>query len=82
MPVTAEQIQRTTRQDPILSQVYRFVQDGWPRQVEDNYKPFFKCKNELSIEAGCLLWGNRVILPEKFKSTLLEELHQNHPRAS
>ena len=82
MPVTAEQIQRTTRRDPILSQVHRFVQDGWPRQVEDNYKPFFKCKNELSIEAGCLLWGNRVIIPEKFKSTLLEELHRDHPGAS
>ena len=25
---------------------------------------------------------NRVIIPEKFKSTLLEELHQDHPGAS
>jgi len=66
MPVTAEQIQATTRWDPLLSQVFRYVQDGWPRQVDDEYKHFYKCKNELSIEAGFLLWGNHVIIPESW----------------
>ena len=82
MPVTAEQIQATTRRDSVLSQVFRYVQEGWPIKVNDQYKPFYKRKNELSIEAGCLLWGNRVIVPERFRSTLLEELHRDHPGAS
>ena len=82
MPVTAEQIQAATRRDPVLSQVFRYVQNGWPATVNDKYKPFYKHKDELSIEAGCLLWGNRVIVPEKFRSTLIEELHQDHPGAS
>ena len=51
-------------------------------KVSDKYKPFHKRKNEQSIEAGCLLWGNQVIVPEKFRSTLLEELHRDHPGAS
>ena len=67
MPVTAEQIQATTCRDPLLNQVFCYVQDGWPRQVDDKYKHFYKRKNELSIEAGCLLWGNRIIIPEKLK---------------
>ena len=50
--------------------------------MNDKYKPFYKHKDELSIEAGCLLWGNRVIVPEKFRSTLIEKLHQDHPGAS
>ena len=82
MPVTAEQVQATTRRDPVLSQVFRYVQDGWPATVNDKYKPFYKRKDELSIEAGCLLWGNRVIVPEKFRPTLIEELHRDHPGAS
>ena len=55
MPVTAEQIQAIARRDPLLSQVFRYVQDGWLRQVDDKYKHFYKRKNELTIEAGCLL---------------------------
>ena len=82
MPVTAEQVQATTRRDPVLSQVFRYVQDGWPATVNDKYKPFYKRKDELSIEAGCLLWGNRVIVPEKFQLILIEELHRDHPGAS
>ena len=82
MPVTAEQVQAATRRDPVLSQVFRYVQDGWPATVNDKYKPFYKHKDELCIEAGCLLWGNRVIVPEKFRHTLIEELHRDHPGAS
>ena len=82
MPVTAEQVQAATRRDPVLSQVFRYVQNGWPATVNDKYKPFYKHKDKLCIEAGCLLWGNRVIVPEKFRSTLIEELHQDHPGAS
>jgi len=82
MPITAEQIQATICRDPVLSQFFRFVQEGWPVKLNDKYKPFYKRKNELSIEAGCLLWGNRVIVPEKFRSTLFEELNRDHPGAS
>ena len=82
MPVTPEQVQAATRRDPVLSQVFRYVQDGWPATVNDKYKPFYKHKDELCIEAGCLLWGNHVIVPEKFRNTLIEELHRDHPGAS
>ena len=34
MPVTAEQVQAATRRDPVLSQVFRYVQDGWPATVQ------------------------------------------------
>ena len=27
---------------------------------------------------GCLLWGQRVIIPQKFREMLLAELHINH----
>ena len=47
LPVTAEQVQTATRQDRVLSQVYRYVQQGWPNVVEE-FKPFAHCKQELS----------------------------------
>ena len=48
MPVTAEQVQAATRRDPVLSQVFPYVQNGWPATVNDKYKPFYKHKDELS----------------------------------
>ena len=74
LPVTAKQVQTATRQDQILSQVFRYVQTGWPQHVDEAYKSFAHRKQELSIETGCLLWGNRVIIPMKLRSCLVKEL--------
>ena len=36
-------------------------------------------KEELSVERGCVTWGGRVIIPEKLRQSVLEELHDVHP---
>jgi len=41
-------------------------------------KPFFTRKNELSVEQGCLLWGNRVVIPTSLRSNILLDLHSEH----
>ena len=44
--------------------------------------PFFRERNELTIEAGCILWGSRVVIPSCDRPTLLSELHEGHVGAS
>jgi hypothetical protein len=78
LPVTADLIRRYTRTDGQLSQVYEFTLSGWPHQVQDELKPFFNRKMEISISQGCLLWGNRVIIPSKCRKQLLMEIHNGH----
>lgn len=39
-------------------------------------------RDELSVKEGCILWGNRVIIPPQRRQTLMEELHEAHPGAS
>ena len=56
-----------------------FVQQGWPTQVHDQLKPYHVRRDELTVEANCLLWGRKVIVPEKLQSIVLEELHTAHP---
>ena len=46
---------------------------------DEEFCPYFYRKNELSVEDGCVLWGNRVVIPEKGKETALSMLHQAHP---
>ena len=51
---------------PVLSQVLQFVLQGWPSEVEEEaLKPYFIRREELSVQAGCLLWEARVVVPLK-----------------
>ncbi|KAL5500514.1 hypothetical protein EMCRGX_G012092, partial [Ephydatia muelleri] len=79
LPVTAMQLQRATRRDPILSKVFLLMQQGWPGVVSDDLKPYQSRQAELGTEGGCLLWGIRVVVPQALQSKVLGELHKNHP---
>ena len=35
---------------------------------------------ELSVQSGCVLWGNRIIVPPARQSRILDVLHDGHPR--
>ena len=64
-PVTARQIQECTCKDPQLAPIVQFVQQGWLNICPDpdQFTPYFDKRSELLIHEGCLLWGNRVIIP-------------------
>eukprot|EP00731_Ephydatia_muelleri_P017067 Em0010g165a len=79
LPVTAMQLQRATRRDPILSKVFLLMQQGWPGVVSDDLKPYLSRQAELGTEGGCILWGIRVVVPQALQSKVLGELHKNHP---
>ena len=78
-PVTSSQIRTLTSWDLGLSKVKQFVQHGWPRSTEPELKPFAVCKDELSIQDGCLLWGGRVVVPPRVREEVMLELHEAHP---
>lgn len=81
--VNLKEIQAGIRADPPLSQVVKFVQYGWPpSNTDEALQPYFIRKGELSIQDGCLLWGNRVVVPPKAKERVVEELHETHPGIS
>ena len=72
MPVSAADIAAETKKDPTLARVLQFTQNGWPSYVdEENLKPYFQRKEELTVESGVLQWGLRVIIPQKFRQRML-----------
>ncbi len=66
----------------MLSQVYRFVQEGWPSTWAEDLKPFEVRKEELSANQGCIVWGNRVVISRSAREPILSELHAGHPGVS
>ena len=80
LPITSKEIRDATVRDPVLSRVLEYTRSGWPDEVEDlRLKSYFTRKCELSIEQNCVMWGLRVIIPSKFETSILQELHMAHP---
>ena len=81
-PVQAKQIRQWTDRDPILARVRNLILQGWRITEDEDMRPFIKRKEELSVQDGCVLWGNRVVVPRAGQDKVLEELHDSHPGMS
>ncbi|KAG8228289.1 hypothetical protein J437_LFUL006258 [Ladona fulva] len=58
-----EILQQATAKDPVLSKIKRFVDLGWPMQNDNvELKPYFEHREEISVECGIILWGNRMVI--------------------
>ena len=79
LPLSAQQLKEATLKDPQLSKVMRYTQEGWPSEVPTDLKAYHQRKAELGVEAGCLFWGTRVVIPGKLHPVVLAELHASHP---
>ena len=73
-PITAKDIRQWTDKDPLLSKVRTLVLQGWKHGEEEEMKQFNRRSSELSVENGCVLWGNRVIIPRKGQNRVLRQL--------
>ena len=79
LPVTARDIAAATRKDPVLARLYDFTLHGWLQAFNAPVlEPYFSRKQELCVDRGCVLWGLRVVIPEKYRVRLLDDLHQEH----
>ena len=68
----------------MLAKVKGWILTGWPENSPDDEKlrAYVNRKHELSVEDGCLLWGSRVVVPEKGRKRVVAMLHQAHPGIS
>ena len=57
-----------------------FLCSSW--LVIDSSFIFQPLLHELYVCKGCVLWGNRVIIPKAEHQTILDELHDFHKGAS
>ncbi|XP_076056508.1 uncharacterized protein LOC143034398 [Oratosquilla oratoria] len=75
--VTHQQIQKKTA---VLIKVLHNTINGWPNASENDQdlKTFSHCKDKLSVEQGCLLWGFHVVIPTVLQGDILQEVHETH----
>ena len=79
-PTSSTQVRVWTERDPKLSKVREWILTGWPAQeIEPELQPYFRRKDELSVEDGCVLWGTRVVIPKRGRDRVVKMLHEAHP---
>ena len=81
-PITTRQIAHWTEHNPVLARVRRHIEDGWPETSDDELKPYWSKRLELSVHEGCILRGGRVVVPPQGQEAILMELHGGHPGIS
>ena len=78
LPINAEDVAKASSQDPTLRKEMYCVSHGWPASECSLFPSFYRIRDELSTESGCLMWANRVVIPASLRDSLLQELHQDH----
>ncbi|CAB0020543.1 unnamed protein product [Nesidiocoris tenuis] len=75
-------IQRETRTDVELAPVVSAIQRGDKMPSDDRFAPYKRREHELTVDKSCLMWGYRVVVPSKLRSSVLSKLHETHMGAT
>jgi len=74
-------IHQETKDDPALSKLTSVITQGWPQTIKELptiLRPFWAYRDELSVEDGIILKGERVVIPSSMKAEILNQLHIAH----
>jgi hypothetical protein len=64
--------------DPTYQSLKRIIQDGWPENVENvptDIVPYFTYRDELSTVDDLIFKGNRIVVPESARETIMQRLY-------
>ncbi|XP_062716386.1 uncharacterized protein K02A2.6-like isoform X1 [Aedes albopictus] len=78
LPLNHKLIADETNNDKFLQQVNSFLQHGWPKRLDKCFRDIFSQHQQLEKVDGCLLFEDRVVIPESLQRKILKILHANH----
>lgn len=84
LPIREERlikIRMETENDEVLRHLKSVILDGWPddmSQVLPLIKPYFHCRDELTVHDGLIFKGHRVVIPYSLRKFTKEAIHSSH----
>ena len=70
-PITFKDVRSETLKDRKLSLLKKYVINGFPRNLKGSLREYGKVVDELSILHDCLLFKDRLVIPEKIRNEYL-----------
>lgn len=80
-PSRLQQIRDETKVDPILVKLANMVMSGWPKlrgDCPEELHHYWNYRDEIGIIDGILLKSDRVVIPTKMQSEILDRIHTGH----
>lgn len=78
LPMDHKKIAELTKVDKYLQNIIYYLKNGWPKRLEKQFIDVHSNQQELEIVDECLLYQDRVIVPQQMHSEILKLLHANH----
>lgn len=76
-----DQIQQLTTSDQTLNEVKEVIYQGWPenqKELPTVLRNFWSYRDELSVDNGMILKGERLFIPSALRKKVLQNLHTGH----
>ncbi|XP_055695953.1 uncharacterized protein K02A2.6-like [Lutzomyia longipalpis] len=83
LPVSYKMIRSATENCPTLQQVSKYIVGGWPSTpksiTNDELKRYYQIRDSLSLNNNCVLYHERIVIPQQYRAKILKQLHSSHP---
>ena len=76
-----EQILQATNVDVVLKALIDMHHNGWPRHrrsAPELVRQYWSIREEIHAQDGLVFYGNKIVIPEQLRSTMLALLHESH----
>ncbi|XP_033646576.1 uncharacterized protein LOC117305808 [Asterias rubens] len=76
------QLKAATARDATMQQLTDVISRGWPSHVNNappEARPYFPFREELTLECGNILKGQKAIIPKSLGTEYTKLLHEGHP---
>ena len=80
-PERVQQFQQASANDPVLIELRRTIQQGWPASkpdVPDILHPYYDFRDELTTEDHLVFKGSLVVMPAALRKEMMTTCHQTH----
>lgn len=77
-PLDYKEVANETKKDKYLLKILEFLNKGWPSRIDRQFLDIYSHHQDLEEVDGCVLFQDRVVIPETMKLKVLKMLHMNH----
>lgn len=71
------ELQKETSSDPVLKLVKQMYVDGWTKCKHKSVEPYFKLRNNISMNDDVIYFNNRIVVPTSMQEYFLKLLHSD-----
>lgn len=72
LPIDFSAIAEETKKDASLQKVMSFMLNGWPKRIDKQFVDIFTNRNDLEVVEECLLFQERVVIPQVLQGDILK----------